>query len=1030
MATFDFITNITSVGIPTHSSVAVGYANNGQPYIFTANENGGVSAFQFNGSTYTLIEELNTGNTVRSVDFRYESAWSIYPYENYVFTADYSNGISAYGFDPTQLLGSRLVLQGTLVGINVSSVWKTKQAATTLFVCHGSDITNSVSLYVYSPSSQAFSIHPTFLSAPAVLGQEITNGIGVTVSSYDPLRTGFVMAGGNPGVILVNITTPPLSIDDTDATLGYCYRVANHGGWDSGQFLALCANGVGLYTIQNNQLVLQDSVTTSENIWFGGFSPTQAEITSGSELVPISSGGTTAGPFGYEVFENSLIEPPIFSTDGPIANSPYGSGGFIDGYYHIASTDGVDAVLNAYEYILEGGSSSDEEPSSSSSSQTESSSSSSSEGGLVTRELYSTIIQQEHHDLIPFSFIAESGIEYTSTIGFEFETISGNNFDYSILVGNSTSTPTTYIPSAYVPEDEAASFEHKNAFHIEILAKDASGIKDYNVRTQEEIYGYEKPEYTFNVPKFSWSNEIFGANVASETSEDLNEGSVWIGNAAKDLHRVRYDSDYAEITFSSQVASEPHTILFEKNSSRTYITAYEHLINNAIDDYWSEGSITSEIFENKSIANDFNDVAVLSETNTVWTVQSYSGKVLSRNPGTLVVLNEYGGFDAPHNVIWSQYHQSYYVAGTNILWSLSGGVKKAVYEIKGYDIADFDISPEGYVCLILDGDADDIIRILKPDLYSIALSETITVGTARYCKHCDQGIFYILVELSNETSYGFVSYLYNTRSGVLKTVADQSELSTTTTTTTPTAPTNKVEVDYPNGAEWLQIEEEVEILWRSSESATDNVKIELYKGGVFNSTITGTTVNTGVYKWTIPDTITNGINYTIKITWLGATELPENIGTSDSSFTITNVVTTTTTTTTQSLYKSIGIDFNVRNRHVVNVLTNGLIGFYDLDDDMFYGLFDSTTTDVNCMAVRDSAVSQYSNVSATRVFVGSELYMSDKWDSGIINTDQTAMYYGGGNNLTPGRTYFVNIQVYDVQYGWSGVQTKEWTMPR
>ena len=118
MATFDFITNITSVGIPTHSSVAVGYANNGQPYIFTANENGGVSAFQFNGSTYTLIEELNTGNTVRSVDFRYESAWSIYPYENYVFTADYSNGISAYGFDPTQLLGSRLVLQGTYGRLN------------------------------------------------------------------------------------------------------------------------------------------------------------------------------------------------------------------------------------------------------------------------------------------------------------------------------------------------------------------------------------------------------------------------------------------------------------------------------------------------------------------------------------------------------------------------------------------------------------------------------------------------------------------------------------------------------------------------------------------------------------------------------------------------------------------------------------------------------------------------------------------------------------------------------------------------
>jgi hypothetical protein len=40
------------------------------------------------------------------------------------------------------------------------------------------------------------------------------------------------------------------------------------------------------------------------------------------------------------------------------------------------------------------------------------------------------------------------------------------------------------------------------------------------------------------------------------------------------------------------------------------------------------------------------------------------------------------------------------------------------------------------------------------------------------------------------------------------------------------------------------------------------------------------------------------------------------------------------------------------------------------------------------------------------------------------------MYYGGGNNLDRGETHYVNIQVYDAQYGWSNIQTKEWTMPR
>ena len=626
--------------------------------------------------------------------------------------------------------------------------------------------------------------------------------------------------------------------------------------------------------------------------------------------------------------------------------------------------------------------------------------------------------------MIPFSFVAESGITDSNTLTFELESANNPHFDYSIIIGNASASHTTYETSAYVPQDEDGAIEHRNTFHVEIFAKDTSGIKDYNVRMQEELYGYERPQYVFNVPKFSWKNAAVGS------SEDEHAAGVWVGDTDNGLYRVGYDSDSAQITYANNVASEPHTILFENEQARTYITAYDHLIQIEVDDYGTASNVTSDISEVASILNWDNDVAVLAEDDIVWTTQAYSGKVISRLPGTLSVQDEYEGFDAPRKVLWSEHHQAYFVAGTNILWKFVNGVKEAVYEIKGYDIADVAVSPTGYICLIFDGDNQDIIRIIKPDLYSIAMSETITSGTARHCVYCDQGIFYILVELVGG-SYDFASYLFDSKNGVLEVVEDSAELATTTTTTTPAAPTNKVEVDYPNGGEWLNILDKIEIRWRSSESVTDQVKIELYKGGSFNQTVISQTANTGVYEWTIPSDVVNGTDYQVKVTWLGATDLPENSSISNATFTITNLITTTTTsTTTQAASSSAGIAFNPGPRHVVNVLRSGLVGFFDLDEKMYYGLFDSTLTDITCMAVRDDTVKDFSNVSSVRLFVGSEEYLSDKWDSGVIKTIKTSMYYGGGDNLMRGETYFVSIQVYDAQHGWSSVQTKEWTMPR
>ena len=644
---------------------------------------------------------------------------------------------------------------------------------------------------------------------------------------------------------------------------------------------------------------------------------------------------------------------------------------------------------------------------------------------IETKELYTVLVEQEHHTIIPFTITVDKGVESASTMPFEITTSSNQYFDYSVLLGGPSLTNSNN--QVYVPENEATKIDHNNAFHVEVIAKDVSGIREYNVRTQEELYGYKTPLATFNIPKFIWSNEVFGGVLETEVDENL--GYVWIGDSSGKINRIQYDSNAASNVYSEDFGSEIKHIVFEEDNNKTYITTSNNIIACNIDNYWQDNVDTTMVYTELSVDNTYNDIVSFIDGEYVWSIESYLGKAIYRESSTLDIVTEYDGLDAPHKVIWSDYHQSYFVAGTNILWKIANDSKQAVYSVRGYDIADLSCSPDGYICILFDGDNDDIIRILRPNLYTIAISENMEVGTAKFCTYCDQGIFYILVELSDVSSYGITSYVYDSKKGILERFSGNAIMLTTTTTTTPSAPVNKVAVDYPNGDERLYYGDEVEIKWRSTESITDLVRIELYRGDVLQETIVNQASNTGVYKWVIPETIASGVDYKVKITWIGTTELEFNSDISDKGFIITSVE-TTTTTTTMFVNNSIGIGYDKGNRHIVNVLNNGLVGFFDLNERLFYGLFDSGVSEPTCAAVRDEIVRVYSKVTAVRVFVGSERYLSDMWDSGIVQTDKNAMYYGGGNNLVPGVTYYVNIQVYDARYGWSAVQTKEWVMPR
>jgi hypothetical protein len=86
----------------------------------------------------------------------------------------------------------------------------------------------------------------------------------------------------------------------------------------------------------------------------------------------------------------------------------------------------------------------------------------------------------------------------------------------------------------------------------------------------------------------------------------------------------------------------------------------------------------------------------------------------------------------------------------------------------------------------------------------------------------------------------------------------------------------------PNGGEdWYSGHSQL-ITW--IDNITENVKIELFKGGVFNSVIISSTFSDGSKDWDIPSDLPSGSDYRIKIT---SVDNSSTFGISDADFTIT-----------------------------------------------------------------------------------------------------------------------------------------------
>jgi len=165
---------------------------------------------------------------------------------------------------------------------------------------------------------------------------------------------------------------------------------------------------------------------------------------------------------------------------------------------------GVILVDIEYEY--------EDNVSSSSESSTDISSSSSSSSVGIIGNITAPIINQGHNNLIPFSLIGESGRESDlgdeAKIGFEVKASNSEYFDYEAVINRDnsvlTSTPSNDDPTVYVPEDVRSTYEHRNSFYVDIIAKDASGIKEVRTHVEPDKYEFEVPGNVFFIPRFTW----------------------------------------------------------------------------------------------------------------------------------------------------------------------------------------------------------------------------------------------------------------------------------------------------------------------------------------------------------------------------------------------------------------------------------------------------------------------------------------------------------------------------------------------
>jgi hypothetical protein len=210
--------------------------------------------------------------------------------------------------------------------------------------------------------------------------------------------------------------------------------------------------------------------------------------------------------------------------------------------------------------------------------------------------------------------------------------------------------------------------------------------------------------------------------------------------------------------------------------------------------------------------------------------------------------------------------------------------------------------------------------------------------------------------------------------------------------------TTAITISSPNGGESWQAGTQKQINW--TDNISDPVKIELWKGGVFNSLIKDTTASDGTYNWNIPYDLEDGSDYKIKITSHGD---PDVFDFSDNDFTIIgNQVTVTSPNGGESWHagttQTITWDDNFPENVKIELYKGGI--FHTLiinstssdgarDWDIPYDFEGGTDYKVMITSLGDSSISDISDDNFTIISNQVTVTSPNGGENWLLNTTQS-----------------------------------------
>lgn len=158
---------------------------------------------------------------------------------------------------------------------------------------------------------------------------------------------------------------------------------------------------------------------------------------------------------------------------------------------------------------------------------------------------------------------------------------------------------------------------------------------------------------------------------------------------------------------------------------------------------------------------------------------------------------------------------------------------------------------------------------IQADLTTLDALNYQLVNFKPHAENDDYYECYMWYYYDDSTPYKHKVYIFLTRKSLELTLADDPQ---------------SLAIVYPNGAESITIGDDVNITWSSNRIQTSElVKIDLYKGGVFDSVISASTENDYLFVWDSTGTAA-GIDYQIYIEFLSNSTISDL---SDANFEMT-----------------------------------------------------------------------------------------------------------------------------------------------